>query len=788
MKLPINWLKDYVELDVTPKALADALTLSGSKVDGLEEPYAILSNVVTGKILRIEKHPDADKLLVCQVDVGAEEPIQIVTAATNIREGDWVPVALHGSTLWGGLAIKRGKLRGIESNGMFCSEEELGLAEAGTCDGIMILRKDLPLGADVKKILGIDGGVLDIEVTSNRPDCLSILGLARETAATFGTTYRQPEFGCTTVDREGSGVSVVLDTPRVRRYMAREIVDVTIGESPDWLKQRLLEAGVRPISNMVDVTNFVMLELGQPLHAFDQREIASGIIRVAEAQGGEVFTTLDNAERTLPKGTLLIMDDQNIIGLAGIMGGLDSEIKEDTTHVILEVANFDGVTIRRTEDALNLRTEASTRFDKDLDPGLCTLALDRVCHLVESLGIGRVLTPVTDVVQEAWTPRSLSVSGNWINAFLGTDIPLEEMRSMLTRLDIQAALEGETLKLILPTFRRDLAIKEDIAEEVARLYGYNRIPATLPTVNAVRSGRYRHQLLRRKLTELLLASGLYESISYSFIGRKDLDRIRIPADSPLRDMVEIRNPLGEDFSVMRTSTVSSMMESLARNHHRSNEEAALFEVGKVYLKTSGALPLEKNILTVGLYGEKDLFFELKGMVELLLEEFRILGTQLVRSEKPHFHPGKSAEVRLKDAALAGFGEIHPDVLENYDMDRPAWLLELDLDLLFEHADTHRAYAPLPRYPAVTRDIAVVLEDDILVQELEKIFEKQGGALLESYRLFDVYKGKNIPEGKKSVAYNLVYRNRERTLTDKEVAKVHDKIVRTIEHLLGGILR
>ena len=787
MKLPINWLKDYVEVDVDGKTLGDALTLSGSKVEGLENPFDIIQNVYTTKIVKIEKHPEADKLVVCDIDLNQGETLQIVTAATNMKEGDIVPVALHNSTLWGGVSIKKGKLRGVMSNGMFCSEEELGLKEEGTCTGLMILPENTKVGIDIKEALGLNGGILDFEITSNRPDCLSVLGLAREVAAIYKKELKKPDLSYSTVKEESEPIKVSLDTPLAKRFIAKEIIDVKIGESPEWIKQRLLESGVRPINNLVDLTNFVMLEIGQPMHAYDKREITSGTIRVTEAKEGDKFTTLDGMERTLKAQTIMINDGDKAIGLAGLMGGLDSEIKDDTERVIIESASFDGVTIRKSSGYLNLRTEASGRFDKDIDPNLAQIAMNRLCNLVETLGIGKILDYTVDVYPEVRTPNHLEVSAAYINGFLGTQIPEVKMKDILNRLEIKTELKEGILVMDTPTFRNDLAIKEDIAEEVLRIYGYINVPSTVPHVNAPRSGRYRNQILKKKLEEYMAAQGLYESISYTFISRKDLDKILIPADSPLRDMVEIRNPLGEDFSVMRTSTLSSMMESMNRNYIRSNAEAYLYEMGKVFQKTGGQLPEEKNVLTIGMYGG-DLFYNLKGIVEVIIEEFLLSNISYKRSEKGFFHPGKSADILLGKKVLGSFGEVHPRVLSNYNMDIPCYILEMDMDLLFEEANIERKYSEIPKYPSVTRDIAVLIDEAILVQDIENIFKKQGGALLESYKLFDVYKGSQLPQGKKSIAYNLVYRNKEKTLTDKEVEKVHEKIVRTLEHVLGATLR
>jgi phenylalanyl-tRNA synthetase beta chain len=787
MKLPINWLKDYVEVNVDGKTLGDALTLSGSKVEGLENPFEIIQNVYTSKIVKIEKHPEADKLVVCDIDLNQGETIQIVTAATNMKEGDIVPVALHNSTLWEGVSIKKGKLRGVMSNGMFCSEEELGLKEKGTCTGLMILPENTKIGIDIKEALGLNGGILDFEITSNRPDCLSVLGLAREVAAIYKKELKKPDLNYATIKGDSEPIKVSLDTPLAKRFIAKEIIDVKIGESPEWIKQRLLESGVRPINNLVDITNFVMLEIGQPMHAYDKREITSGTIRVSEAKEGDKFTTLDGMERTLKAQTILINDGEKAIGLAGLMGGLDSEIKDDTERVIIESASFDGVTIRKSSGYLNLRTEASGRFDKDIDPNLAQIAMDRLCNLVEALGVGKILDYTVDVYPEVRTQNHLEVSADYINRFLGTQIPEEEMKDILNRLEIKTELKDGILVMDTPTFRNDLAIKEDIVEEVLRIYGYINVPSTVPNINAPRGGRYRNQILKKKLEEYMAAQGLYESISYTFISRKDLDKILIPADSPLRDMVEIRNPLGEDFSVMRTSTLSSIMESMNRNYVRSNAEAYLYEMGKVFLKTGGQLPEEKNVLTIGMYGG-DLFYNLKGIVEVIVEEFLLQNISYKRSEKGFFHPGKSADILLGKKVLGSFGEVHPRVLSNYNMDIPCYILEMDMDLLFEEANIERKYSEIPKYPSVTRDIAVLIDDAILVQDIENVFKKQGGSLLESYKLFDVYKGSQLPEGKKSIAYNLVYRNKEKTLTDKEVEKVHEKIVRTLEHVLGATLR
>ncbi|MCS6110100.1 phenylalanine--tRNA ligase subunit beta [Clostridium botulinum] len=790
MKVPFSWLQDYVDINVSPKELGDKLTLTGSQLEELIIQGDVIDKVVTGKITEIEKHPDADKLSICQVDIGTET-IQIVTAATNMKEQDVVPVALHGSTLADGTKIKKGKLRGVPSNGMFCSEEELGIAGDEPVHGLMILPTDTKLGVELKELLKLNKAILDFEITSNRPDCLSIVGMARETAAALRTTYKMPnlEYKVSGNGNVESELNVEVKDDLCLRYMARKVKNVKVKPSPGWMQERLLEAGIRPIDNIVDITNFVMLELGQPMHAYDAREISTNKIVVERAKNGEKFTTLDEVERELDDSMLCIKDDNKIVGLAGIMGGLNSEIKEDTTEVIFESANFDGTNIRVNSKKLNLRSEASGRFEKDIDPNLAKLAIDRACALICELGAGEVVEGTIDIYNKKKEEGKVVVDSNWVNKFLGTDLSKEEMKKCLDSVDLFTEIDGDNLNVTAPTFRIDIAIKEDIAEEIARIHGYDVIPATIFSVATSREPKYRKRLLDDKVVMLATGSGLNQSISYSFVSPKVFDKINVPEDSELRNVVRIKNPLGEDYSVMRTTTIPSMMECLGRNYSRNNDYVRLFEMAKIYIKNEDEtkIPTERNILTIGMYGDCD-YLDLKGAVENIVEGLGIKNSKYEReSENVSYHPGKTAKLVIGKNVVGTLGEVHLDVTENYGIDVPCFIAELNLDALYESADMDRKYKALPKFPAVTRDIALLVEDSILVQEIEECIRKAGGNLVEKVQLFDIYKGKQIPDGKKSIAYAIAYRA-DKTLTDKEVNKVHDKILRSLEYKLGATLR
>lgn len=792
MKVPIRWLKDYVDINISTKELADRLTMTGSMAEEIITLGDEIKNVVTGKIIRLEKHPDAEKLFVCQVDIGLIESIQIITAATNMKLHDVIPVALDGSTLHGGKQIKKSKLRGQVSNGMFCSEEELGLAGDEAVHGLMILPQETPLGKNIVDVLKMKSETIDFEITSNRPDCLSIIGMARETAATINTTYRMPNMKYTPNCSENINDSLKVEVrdSLCRRYMARGVKNIKIEPSPQWMQDRLTEAGVRPINNIVDITNFVMLELGQPMHAFDVREITTNKIVVERAKSGEKFTTLDGTERILNENVLNIKNGDTTIALAGIMGGLNSEVKDDSSAIIFEGAAFDTINNRISANKLGMRTEASNRYGKGVDPNLAELAMNRACSLVIELGAGEVMEGTIDIYPEKVTADTMEVDSKWLNDFLGTDIKKEEMKKYLDRADLFTEINGDDLLITVPTFREDVKLREDVAEEVARIYGYEKIPTTIiKSVNA-RGGKYEYQKLNDNVVEAMICSGLNQSISYTLIGPKSLDKILLPKDSELRRVLTVKNPIGEEFSIMRTTSIASMMEALTRNYTRSNSAARLFELGKVFLPGDDLekLPEEKNILTIGMYGNLD-YYHLKGIVENLMEALGIKKFEFKReSSNPSFHPGKTAALYIKNEYVGILGEVHPAINDNYSIGESCYIAELALGILYKYSELGREYSPIPKFPAVLRDIALIVDDSILVKEIEDIIIEKGGSMVEKVQLFDVYRGKQIPEGKKSIAYSISYRSDAKTLTDEEVGKVHDKIVRSLERMLGAELR
>ncbi|SUY46991.1 phenylalanyl-tRNA synthetase subunit beta [Clostridium putrefaciens] len=790
MKVPFTWLKDYVDIDINVNELADRLTLSGSKVEEVITTGDEIENVVTARIVKIEPHPDADKLVICQLDIRKDEYLQIVTGAKNMKEGDIVPAALHGASLANGLKIKKGKLRGIVSNGMMCSEEELGLAEEGTALGLMILPMDTPIGEDIKEVLGLNTSIIDFEITSNRTDCMSVVGIARETAATLDVKYKMPNINYNVSGEEDikDMIKLQVKDSLCKRYMARAIKNVKIEPSPSWMQERLLEAGIRPINNIVDITNFVMIELGQPMHAFDMRDIKGNSIIVERAKAEERFISLDEVERDLNESVLTIRDEERAIALAGIIGGLNSQIKEDTNVVILECANFDGTNIRVNAKKLGVRTESSSLFEKDLDPNLTNIALDRACSLIEELKVGQIISGTIDYYEDKVVEKELTVDYKWINKFLGTSLSKEDIKGYLDRLELKTLLKEDMLIINVPIFRKDISIKEDVAEEVARIYGYNNIPSTINKTINLKDGKNLKQKLDDKVISVLLNSGLNQSISYSFVSPKVFDKINMSKENILRDTISIKNPLGENYSIMRTTCIPSMMESLARNYSRNNEEVSLFEIGNVYIKTNKDLPEERNTLVIGLYGKVE-YLNLKGVIENLVESLGIEKTHYERqSQDQAFHPGKTANLFIGKECAGILGEVHPDVTENYGIDTECYIAEINLDVLYKNANIVKKYKALPRFPAVTRDIALIVDEATFVQKIQSVIKSTGGNLVESINLFDVYKGKQIEDGKKSVAYAISYRSETKTLTDGEVNKVHDKIVRALEYKLGCKLR
>ncbi|MFZ5967985.1 MAG: phenylalanine--tRNA ligase subunit beta [Bacillota bacterium] len=797
MFVPLKWLKEYVEIDdIALMDFVDSLVMSGSKVEAVETLGEEIEKVVVGKILKKEKHPEADKLWITQIDVGGEI-VQIVTGAQNIEEGQFVPVVLSGGRLPGGVKIKKGKLRGQESNGMLCSAKELGVPDKAIPihqkDGIYILDQEYPLGMDIRDAIGIKGHIVEFEITPNRPDCLSMLGIARETAATFQRTVKYPkaEVKVEADDVKDYASVEIADVDLCKRYVARVIKDVTIKESPEWLQRRLIEAGVRPINNIVDITNYVMLEYGQPLHAFDINMISGKQIIVKRADDDEAFTTLDGVKRKLSSSMLTIRDGERTVALAGVMGGENSEVSKETKTILLESANFEKDNIRMTSKQLGLRTEASSRFEKGIDPNICLTAANRVCELVEELGIGTIVKGVIDVYPTKVEPTVIEVRPGRMNQLLGTDLSTNEMKDILERLEMHVECRDQRLVVEVPTFRLDVQEEIDVVEEIGRIYGFNNIQNTTPKGNT-QGAKTNGQIIEDHAKTVLNALGVNEIQTYSFIGPKSFDMLGFSENSFMRNVVKVLNPLGEENSIMRTTLMGNMLEVLSRNYNRNVERCTAFEIGNIFIPRNDAkneLPIEKKMLTLGMYGEDVDFYALKGIVDGLLRKMGIESCQYL-PERNHqtFHPGRCATIVYGNHIIGTIGEVHPDVAENFDVDTRCYLGELDFNLMMQITRLDSIYKPLPKYPAITRDIAMVVKDEIYVKQIEDIIWDNGGSILQGVKLFDVYKGKQIAQGYKSVAYSLTYRAEDRTLTDEEVSKVHQKIVENLGQKLDAQLR
>ncbi|MFR7760342.1 MAG: phenylalanine--tRNA ligase subunit beta [Peptoniphilus grossensis] len=790
MLLPIKWLKDYVDFDFDVKKLADGLSNSGSHVESVIIPSEGLDKIVVGKIEKIEKHPDADKLVICSVNVG-DEVLQIVTGAPNVFEGAIVPVALHGSTVAGGVKIKKGKLRGVESNGMLCSLEELGFDNSvipkEARNGIFIFPEGTEIGKSALETLFMDSDILELEITPNRPDCLSIMGMAVETAASFDLKTKHNEIK---IENEVDDFAdyfddIVIETEDCNRYYSKILKNIKIGPSPLWLQAYLMQAGVRPISNIVDLTNFVMLEYGQPLHAFDLDSLTNKKIVVRMAKDGEETVTLDGETRKLTSDDILITDGSEIIGLAGIMGGLDSEITEKTVNVLLEGANFNKENIRKTSRRLNLRSEASSRFEKGIDPNLAKTAVDRVCQLAEMLDIAEVVGGSKDVGDFDKAPKEIKLRLQKVNDLIGVDFTIDEVKNILNRLEIDTDVKEDYLLAKIPSVRLDLGIEEDLIEEVARIYGYDNVtPQKLRgTLTVGRKPRFRN--VEDRIKNLLIGLGYSEFMTYSFVSPSSYEKANYKEDE--KNIIRILNPLGEDYSIMRTTIVPSMIDALAKNYVRGNENVGGFEIGNTFFPTDGELPAEKLKLTMGFYDLGD-FYYLKESIEKLLWYLGIEDLEVRRKEVSFLHPGRSAEFILKGESLGVFGEVHPKVLENYGLKKKAYVAELDFDKIVENTIGNYTYKELPKYPTMKRDFAFVMDRDIDSVELEKISKKYGKELLESFKVFDIYQGENIEEGKKSVAFSLVFRAADRTLEDSEVTEICEKIVAEIESEIKAKLR
>ena len=799
MNTSLSWIKTYVpDLDVTAQEYTDAMTLTGTKVEGFTELDADLDKIVIGQIDKIEKHPDADKLIICQVNIGTES-VQIVTGALNVKEGDKVPVVLDGGRVAGGhdgkmtpggIKIKKGKLRGVESFGMMCSIEELGSTREMYPEapeyGIYIFPEDAVVGESAVKALGLDDVVFEYEITSNRVDCYGVLGIAREAAATFQKKFCPPIVEVKENDEKASDyVKVTVEDPELcPRYCARVVKNVKIGPSPKWMQRCLASNGIRPINNLVDITNYVMEEFGQPMHAYDLDTIANQEIVVRRAGKDEKFVTLDGQERIMDENVLMICDGEKAVGIAGIMGGENSMITDDVKTVLFEAACFDGTSIRLSSKRIGLRTDASGKFEKGLDPNNAQAAIDRACQLMEELGAGEVVGGMVDVCSETREPSRVKFEPEKINKLLGTSLTKEEMIDYLGRVEL--AYDEKTDEIVAPTFRQDIHCNADVAEEVARFYGYDKIPMTLPTGEATTGKlpfKLRIQEVARDIAEYC---GFSEGMSYSFESPKVFDKLCIPEDSDLRKVITISNPLGEDYSIMRTSTLNGMLASLSTNYNRRNKDVRLYELGNIYLPKSlpvTELPDERTMFTLGMYGKGD-FFDMKGVCEEFFEKIGMKKkvTYDPNSGKPFLHPGRQANMIYEGKVVGYLGEVHPAVADNYSIGEKAYIAVIDILDVLEFAGFNHKYTGIAKYPAVTRDLSLVVPHAVLAGQIEEIFDQRGGNILESYQLFDIYEGAQIEKGFKSMAYSLVFRAHDKTLGENEISAAMKKIMNGLNGL------
>ena len=799
MNTSLSWIKMYVpELDCTAQEYTDAMTLSGTKVEGYETLDKDLDKIVVGQIMKIEPHPDADKLIVCQVDVGSEV-IQIVTGAPNVHEGDKIPVVLSGgkvagghdgSKTPGGVVIKSGKLRGVESDGMLCSIEELGSTREMFPEapeyGIYIFQEDVNVGDDAIEALGLHDTVIEYEITSNRVDCYGVLGIAREAAATFNKPFCPPVVEAKGNDEDVNDyIKVTVEDPELcPRYCARVVKNVKIGPSPRWMQRCLAANGIRPINNLVDITNYVMEEYGQPMHAFDLDTIEDRHIIVRRASDGEKFVTLDGQERTMDHDVLMICDGKKAVGIGGIMGGENSMITDNVKTVLFEAANFNGPNIRLSAKRIGLRTDASGKFEKGLDPNNASAAIDRACQLMEELGCGEVVGGMVDVCSIVKEPSRVPFDADKINALLGTELSKEEMLGYLKRVEL--VLDPETNEIVAPTFRQDINCLADIAEEVARFYGYDKIPTTLPTGEATTGKlpfKLRIEAIARDIAEYC---GFSEGMTYSFESPKVFDKLRLPEDNPLRNAITISNPLGEDYSIMRTTTVNGMLTSLGTNYSRRNKDVRLYEMGNVYLPKAlplTELPDERMQFTLGMFGKGD-FFEMKGVCEEFLEKAGLKDHPEYdpSDKKPYLHPGRQADIVYKGTKIGYLGEVHPLVCAVYGINAKAYLAVIDIPAVLPFAGFDHKYTGIARFPAVTRDLSMVVPQNVLAGQIEAVLRQRGGKILESCELFDIYEGSQIQAGYKSMAYSLVFRHKEKTLEEAEITAAMKKILNGLEGL------
>ena len=800
MNTSLSWIKAYVpDLDVTPKQYMDAMTLSGTKVEGYTELDKCLDKIVVGEVLTCEEHPDSDHLHVCTVNVGAEEPLQIVCGAPNVKAGIKVPVVLEGGRVAGthsggssedGIQIKAGKVRGIESRGMICSIDELGSSSEfypeAASDGIYIFPDDAEVGADAVELLGLHDAVFEYEITSNRVDCYSAIGIAREAAATFGCDFHEPEIRETGNDEKAEDyISVdVLDEELCPRFTARVVKNVKIGPSPRWMQRRLASNGIRPINNIVDITNYIMEEYGQPMHAYDYDTIAGHKIVVRRAEEGETFITLDGQEHTLDNKMLMICDGEKPVGIAGVMGGENSMITDQVKTVLFEAANFDGTNIRLTSKRLGHQTDASQKFDKGLDPNTAMLAMNRACELMEEFGAGEVVGGAVDVYPSVRKPVEVPFEPDKINELLGTDIPEEQMIAYFEKVDL--SYDASKRAVIVPTWRQDVLRTCDLAEEVARFYGYDKIPTTLPSGAATAGGLTYEMRIEGIARDTAEECGFSQAYCYSFESPKVFDRLLLAEDAPERKAIEIRNPLGPDYSIMRTTPLGGILTSLSTNFNRRNKAVRLYEMGNVYLADSfplTSLPDERKKLTLGMYGEGD-FFDMKGVVELFFDRTGISVKPEYRTDapRPYFHPGRQAKIFLGDHEAGEIGEIHPKVMKQYGIGERCYIAVLDLKTITPLTSFDRKYTGIAKYPAVSRDISMIVPKTVTHAEIEAMIEQRGGRILEDCRLFDIYEGAPIQPGFKSMAYSLTFRHHDKTLEDAEIQSAMKKILNGLNSL------
>lgn len=799
MKASIEWLKEYSDIDVDTIKLGDILTMTGSKVETIEQRGKDIKNVVVGKILEIKKHEDSDHLVITKVDLG-NEIVQIVTGANNIKENDIVPIAKDGSELPGGVKIKKGSLRGVESCGMMCSVGELGLDIAdypGQIEhGIMILDKSFEkdLGKDIVKALNLEEDIIDFEITPNRPDCLSIEGLGRETAVSLGKSFKNPRKNIDELKvedkKEIEGLTVDIEAPDLcYRYIARVVKNVKIGQSPDWMKRRLKACGVRSINNIVDITNYVMLEMGQPMHAFDINSIEGKHITVRRAKNGEKIITLDEEERELNSDDLVIADDKKAVAIAGVMGGINSEIENDTKTVVFESASFYGGSVRKTAKKVGLRTESSSRFEKGLSTENALRAINRAVELVELIGAGEVVDGKIDVYPTKQKINEIKLDYDRINSLLGTNISKEEMISILEKLEIK--VENDTA--IAPYFRMDLEFLADIAEEVVRFYGYDKLETTLIKADTTIGVLNKEQKIEKNIKQVLVNNGLSEIYTYGFVSEKDLEKSNIDKEI-IKQTITVLNPLSDEYKLMRPSTLPSMMQILSLNANKKNQEVKLFDISRNYKNVNGEVekgevPLQENILTIGMYGNDVDFYILKGLIENVLEASNINRFDIEKeTNNGSYHPGRCANIKVGIDVIATIGEVHPEVLNNYDIEKRVYVAEVNITKLTKYSKSNKKYVEVPKFPAVERDIAIIVDEKVEVGQIEKIIIKKSKKWLEDAKLFDIYRSDKLGENKKSVAYSLIFRDKNKTLSDEEINLTMENIITELQKTLGAELR